>query len=124
VEHGHEHKDPPRVRHQLQLPQPATDAWSVSVLPETLNWCCSCSRAFLESHAIVRFRIIGSDLRAEEAFTVSWHVSDPSSRDSAVRAIHQAADIAGDLQSLQGTLLFFARSSQLLHLVKAAVRCA
>jgi hypothetical protein len=80
---------------------------------KTLNWCCSCSQPFLLSHAVVQWNLvfsnIGSDLGAEEAFTgVSWHVPDPSSGDSAVRAGLQAADIAGDLQSLQGTLLFFA----------------
>ena len=55
---------------------------------------------------ILGFRIIGSELHAKEAFAGgSWHVSDASSRDPVVHAIFQAADIAGDLQLLQGKLV-------------------
>ena len=55
---------------------------------------------------ILGFRIIGSELHAKEAFVGgSWHVSDASSRDPVVHAIFQAADIAGDLQLLQGKLV-------------------
>ena len=55
---------------------------------------------------ILGFRIIRSELHAKEAFAGgSWHVSDASSRDPVVHAIFQAADIAGDLQLLQGKLV-------------------